>query len=145
MAETTVNQPNKSTDLGKLHIAIEDMDALAQGGFSQICAIAQLALAALQTPEGYRHPENIVQALRAIKSKAEDIDNCINSTAEQVGCNYHDKQLYRRWDAQRAAREVEQKNEQLAHRLDARLAAQEMDPESPQRPEADGPDLKLVH
>lgn len=125
MVETTVNQSNKSTDLHKLHGVIEDMDALAQGGFSEIRAIAKLALAALQTPEGYLYIENIVQALLAIQGKAEDINNCINCAAEDVGCNFKDERLYARYDAQRAAREREQPK--------------------PVGNETTCPDLKLVH
>ena len=125
MTESTVNQSNKSTDLNKLQSVIEDMDALAQGGFSEISALAKLALAALQTPQGYRDIESIVQALQAIRGKAEDINNCINYTAETVGCNYKDERLYSRYGAQRAAREMEQGK--------------------PRYPEASGPDLKLVH
>lgn len=81
------------------------MDCLSQGGFSQIRAIAKLALAQLERPDGYHHPELIAHALSAIWGKAEEIENCINSEAEMVGCNYVDEAERRRWDAHAAARQ----------------------------------------
>lgn len=98
-----VDTPTPSNDLRRLQAAVTDMDCLAHGGFSEISAIATLALAALETPAGYRHPETIAQALIAIRGKADDIDNCIGHQAEEVGCNYHDPNTARRRDAARAA------------------------------------------
>lgn len=125
MAETTLNQSKKSTDVDKLQETIEFMDSLAQQGFSEIAAIARLALSSLQTPDGYLHIENTVQALQVIVSKAMDIDNCVNCSAEDVGCNYIDKRLAQRREARRTA---EGRN---------------------QRPPPNGnlgqPDLKIVH
>ncbi len=66
--------------------AVEFMDCLSQSGFSEISSIAKLALYHLETSDGYRH-----------------LDNIINSEAEQVGCNYVDDAQRRRWDAQRDA------------------------------------------
>lgn len=103
MAETTVNQSRKSTDVEKLQRAVESMDSLAQQGFSEIAAIAKLALGALQTPSGYVHPETIVQALEVIACKAFDMNNTLNCAAEEVGCNYIDKKLAQRWEARRTA------------------------------------------
>ena len=85
--------------------AVNFMDCLAQGGFSEIKAIAKLALAHLEHPDGYHHPELIAHALNAIWGKAEQIENCINSEAELVGCNYVDEAERRRWDAQAATRQ----------------------------------------
>lgn len=92
-------------DLRRLQAAVYDMDCLANGGFSEITAIARLALLALETPDGYRHPEIIAQALNAILGKAENIESCINYEAEEVGCNYQDPNTERRYAAERAARE----------------------------------------
>lgn len=100
-----VDTPTPSTDIRRLQAAVYDMDCLAQGGFSEISAIAKLALAAMETPDGYRHPETIAQALRAIWGKADDIENCINCEAEEVGCNYRDPNTQRRYAAARAVRE----------------------------------------
>lgn len=103
MAETTVNQSRKSTDVEKLQGAVEFMDALAQQGFAEIIAIAKLALGSLQNPSGYVHLENIVQALEVIAGKAHDVNNTVNCAAEEVGCNYRDEKLAQRWEARRTA------------------------------------------
>lgn len=84
-------KPTSSSDITRLQAAITDMDCLAQSGFSEISAIAKLALAALETPDSYTNLEIIAQALRAIWVKADDIENCVNFAAEQVGCNYKDQ------------------------------------------------------
>lgn len=97
--------PIPSTDISRLTNAIEMMDCLAQEGLSEISAIAKLTLMALETPDGYRHPENIAHALRAIWGKADQIENCINSEAEQVGHNWRDTSTERRYAAHREARE----------------------------------------
>mgnify|MGYP000004573891 CR=1 FL=1 len=93
-------------EVQKLRNAVELMDCLSQSGFSEISSIAKLALYHLETSDGYRHLDNIVNALKAIWGKADDIQNCTNSEAEQVGCNYVDDAQRRRWDAQRAHRET---------------------------------------
>ena len=93
-------------EVQKLRNAVEFMDCLSQGGFSEIASIAKLALSSLETPDGYRHLDNIANALKAIWGKADDIQNCINSQAEEVGCNYVDDAQRRRWDAQCAHRET---------------------------------------
>ena len=93
-------------EVQNLRNAVEFMDCLSQSGFSEISSIAKLALSRLETPDGYRHLDNIANALKAIWGKADDIQNCINSEAEQVGCNYVDDAQRRRWDAQRAHRET---------------------------------------
>ncbi|ATE59099.1 hypothetical protein [Thauera sinica] len=95
--------PTPCNNLRRLQAAITDMDGFAQGGLSEISAIAKLALAAMETPDGYRHPEMIAQALSAIWGKAESIENCINTTAEKVGCNYRDPDAERRYAAYRTA------------------------------------------
>jgi hypothetical protein len=92
-----------SIDTQKLREAIESMDAMSQSGFSEIAAFAGLALSRLETPEGWLNLEDIAYALQAIRSKAQDIENCINWEAEQVGCNYKDAAMCRRLDARRSA------------------------------------------
>ena len=96
-----------TTDTQTLRDTVEFIDRLSQGGFSEISAIAKLALAQLEHPDGYRHPETIAQALNAILGKAEDVENCINSQAEGVGCNYIDDAQARRFAARGAARQNE--------------------------------------
>lgn len=71
---------------------IRTIDALSQEGFSQVAAIASLALLALKTATP-SDVMNVIQALRAIRGKAQDIENCINYEAEQVGGNHVDQDL----------------------------------------------------
>ena len=80
----------------QLRDAIESMDSLSESGFSEIASIAKMALAYLETPNVALHVEDIANALSAIQGKAEDIKNCINYQAEEVGCNYVDKAKIRR-------------------------------------------------
>jgi hypothetical protein len=81
------------------------MDCLSQGGFSKISSLAQLVLMALATPEAYLHPDNIANALKAVRNIADDVQNCISCEAENVGFNYRDDEgSRRRYDASRAAR-----------------------------------------
>lgn len=96
-----------TSEVQKLRNAIELMDSLSQSGFSEIAAIAKLALKSLETPDGYRHLDNIVHALKAIWGKADDIQNCINGEAEEVGCNYIDEDERRRMAAHHTARAID--------------------------------------
>jgi len=86
----------------QLRIAVENMDALAHEGFSQITAIAKLALTALETPDGWQHPETIAQALTAIQGKAEVQNDCITSEALDVGIAHVDSARQRRFKAMEA-------------------------------------------
>jgi hypothetical protein len=95
--------PTPSNDLHRLQAAVTDMDALAQHGFSEILAIAKLALAAMEAPDGYIQPETFAQALGAICGKATAIQNDINCQAEDVGCNYRNPNTSRRYAAERVA------------------------------------------
>lgn len=93
-------------EVQKLRNTVEFIDCLSQGGFSEIASIAKLALSSLETPDGYRHLDNIANALKAIWGKADDTQNCIGREAEQVGCDYTDDDQLRRWAAFRQAREA---------------------------------------
>lgn len=83
-------------DIKKFKSAVIDMDALSQSGFSKISSIARLALAALEGPRRPREDEDFANVLTAIWSIADDIENCINSRAEEVGANYIDDSLRNR-------------------------------------------------
>lgn len=80
----------------KFKIAIIYMDALSQGCLSKISSFARLALAALEAPRHPRQDKDLTIALTAIKSIAGDIENCINSRAEDVNSNYIGDGLSRR-------------------------------------------------
>ncbi|WP_460237724.1 hypothetical protein [Aurantivibrio plasticivorans] len=93
----------KSMSPVKLQETIEVIDSLSQEGFSTISTIARLALAQLEIPKSYRNTGDIATVLKAICSKAEVIQNCINSEAEQVGCHYVDQADERRAAAFRSS------------------------------------------
>lgn len=90
----------------QLRDAITSMDGFAQSAFSQIASMASLALLALEQPSAYANGtgmDRIAHVLESIKGMAHDMENCINATAESVGCNYVDSAQRKRWDAQRKA------------------------------------------
>ncbi|WP_295874040.1 hypothetical protein [uncultured Zhongshania sp.] len=72
---------------------IQCMDALSQEGFGQIAAIAGLLKTAIEKgiQDDNLNPKDLYTAVCAIRSKAQDIENCINSEAESVGCHYTSK------------------------------------------------------
>lgn len=85
--------PTPSTDIiNNLQATITFMDSLSQEGFSQIAAIANLAILAIEKKTaaagGLPFLSDVVHALRVISGKAEDIESCINCEAEKVGCNW---------------------------------------------------------
>ena len=66
--------------------AVELMDCLSQEGFGQIAAIARCAEVYLgHGPEALQR-DTLATVLRAICGKADDIQNCINVQADEVGC-----------------------------------------------------------
>jgi hypothetical protein len=97
----------QSPEAIKLRNAIEVMDALSQEGFSEIAAIANLALARMEMPGCYHSLGDIAYALLAIKQKAENIENYVNAEAEDVGCNYtnpfHKRRLAAEYGSQEGA------------------------------------------
>ena len=88
-----------------LRHTVTDMDCLAHGGFSEIAAIARLALRLLETPRGHSGGgyDDIAKALEVIENRAVDADNAVNSLAEHVGCHYVDTAMGSRMDARHAA------------------------------------------
>lgn len=102
LARPEQTQSTPAVDAKNLREAIQNIDALSQDGFSEIAAIAGLALSRLEMPEGLLHLEDVAYALQAIRGKAQDTKNCINGEAESVGCNYTDAAVQRRFDARRA-------------------------------------------
>ena len=74
--------------VNQLQGTITDMDALAQGAFSEIAAIARLAIKSIDTGLSHeRHTDDIKQALHAIWCKADTIKEYTGSEAEGVGCS----------------------------------------------------------
>lgn len=73
---------------------------LSPGRVCQIAAIASLALLSMEVPDDFHLRSELAYALSAIRGKAQEIENCINSEAERVGCNYVDERRNRRIKAQ---------------------------------------------
>jgi hypothetical protein len=94
-------------DVKTLRNTVLTMDSVSQDGLSEISAIARMALAMLEQPDGYHHPELIAMALRSIYAKSDLTMDCINATAEFVGCNYIDESLRRRHAARTQAQQPE--------------------------------------
>lgn len=90
----------------KLQDVISGIDSIAQDAFSEIAAIAKLVLASLEDPVICDDLNTIAAAIEAIRSKALDAENCINTCAEEVGCNYENEAHQRRWAARRQARKA---------------------------------------
>jgi hypothetical protein len=101
---STSKAANKAT-VQELRNTVLTMDSVSQDGLSEISAIARLALAMLEQPDGYRHPELIAMALRSIYAKSDLTMDCINATAEFVGCNHIDESLRRRHAARTQAQQ----------------------------------------
>ncbi len=91
-------------EIQNLRAAVNAMDRLSQGGFTEIASIAKLALARLETPDGHQHIGDIANALKVIWGTADEIADCINFEAGNVGCNYVDESLRRRMAAEQAHR-----------------------------------------
>lgn len=93
----------------QLREAVTSMDGMASSAFTEIATLASFALLAMEQPRTYANGLGlaaIATALNAIKSKADDADNCINATAEGVQCNHVDAAQGRRWQAERDARKA---------------------------------------
>lgn len=97
---------SQSADIQKLEATITDMHALSEQGFNQIRGIALSALAYMQTPDGYRHPETIAQTLEAIWQIADNIRDCIGNHASEAGFAYTDTDNEQRLQAFLKAKEI---------------------------------------
>lgn len=93
------------TETQRLRNAINTMDCLSQEGFSSIAAIAKLIITSLET-SAVIDRDTIAHAVHAILGKAQDIENCINSEAESLECNYRSESDARLRDAHRAGQKA---------------------------------------
>lgn len=91
--------PGLGGDPRQLRRVIYDVDCLAQGGLSEIRAIAQLTLAAMESRDNYPDQAVIALALRTIWGTASSVSDCISTSADEVGCAYSDEDHLRRQDA----------------------------------------------
>lgn len=93
----------------RLRSSIKEIGALADDGFSEIEAIALLALSALEAPATYNNLETIALALRNIASTAQRVWNCVGAEAEHIGCGYVDDAQQRRYAARSQHQEERQR------------------------------------
>lgn len=113
MASSTVNPRatrtcdpahSKSVTDDQLGETIITIDALSQGGFDAIVAMANAGRLAFETPGAYDHPQLLANLFRAIQSAAQDARNAINSEAESVGCDHKGNAAWQRqWDAMKTS------------------------------------------
>lgn len=105
--DTTPNTQTIQKQIDRMKESINLMDNFSQDGFSRIEAIVQLALKAMESPEGHRDIEVYATAFEAILHMACDTQNLINCEAENSGDNYKDEAMWRRSAAHIAFREAQ--------------------------------------
>ncbi|GLR63936.1 hypothetical protein [Marinospirillum insulare] len=84
--DTRQDKQKLVTRISDLESTIVTIHSLATHALSQIEAIANTSLLAMQTPDSYYFPENIAMTLDAIGSIAQSIHGCIDGEAECIGC-----------------------------------------------------------
>ena len=94
------------------------VDHLVQQGCAEISAIAQLALAWLETPKGHRHMDVVARALQSIRDGAETLADYAGTEAQAMGCGFEDPAEMRRAEAAEAAAETAAKA--MAHLFERR-------------------------
>ena len=90
-------RPSTRSEVHQLREAVTTMDSLSQEAFSEIASLAKMALALLEHSDAHLHLFDIGNALAAIRSKADDIKNCINCEADGVDASYVDAARLRRF------------------------------------------------
>lgn len=81
----------RNAELHKLQEAINGIDCLCQAQLGQIDAVTTTMLRAMETPEFWKHPPTLRNALGLIQYLAADLGNYVNGAAENVGCHYRDE------------------------------------------------------
>ncbi|MFX1766390.1 hypothetical protein PWP93_28180 [Paraburkholderia sp. A1RI-2L] len=74
----------------KIRDVINGIDSMCQTQLGQINAMITSMLRAMETPAYWRHPLVIRDSLGLMKYLVSDLMNFVNSTAEDVGCNFVD-------------------------------------------------------
>ncbi|WP_156924333.1 hypothetical protein [Derxia gummosa] len=105
MDASTQPPSRKKMDIARLHAVIEDMDAMAQDGFSRISSLVEVLLCAMESTTRYPSNSSIAHTLLTIQSIADDNENGVNSLAEDMGCNFIDDRQRARWNAEEKAEE----------------------------------------
>lgn len=106
MNTTTTQAPSQTTAppaevITQMRTAIRGMDAMSRDGFGSVEAIAQLALLALENPEGQRFTDVLARALQTIRDTSRRTMDSISEEAEFFGCGHVDPAELRRAEAWR--------------------------------------------
>ena len=100
--ETDSAMANQIPDIhsaSELRKIIEVLGVVSLEKLSEIAAIAKLALASLEVPETYLHPENIACALSSIVIKVGYVSDHFEICIEEAGCSCIDARKKKRSDA----------------------------------------------
>src|SRR5256885_10977865 len=90
--------PPENTHAQKLATALHEMDRFVQQGCAEVSALAQLALAWLEIPEGHQRLDVVAQALVTIRNSAESLAEFAGSEARVMNCEHEDQAEVRRSD-----------------------------------------------
>ncbi len=73
----------------RLESSVTDIDAISQEGLTEITALCRMTQFVLEmTGDKKGIVKDLYQVLNIIKTKAGELENCINSQAELLGCNW---------------------------------------------------------
>lgn len=97
--------PPENTHAQKLATALYDVDRFVQQGCAEVSALAQLALAWLEMPEGHQRLETLARVLLTIRNSAESLAEYAGSEARVLNCDYQDEAQARRSEAAKVAAE----------------------------------------
>lgn len=89
----------------KFATALNEVDRFVQQGCAEVSALAQLALAWLESPDGCRRLEVVAQALQTIRNSADSLAEYAGSEARALNCEYEDQAGVRRSEAAKVAAE----------------------------------------
>ncbi len=89
----------------RLRAAVIDMESIATTALDEIHAIATLALAYLETPQGYKNPDAVAKALEVVVDRSSVSSDSIAHEAEQVGAHQENPSWLRRVAARLSVRE----------------------------------------
>jgi hypothetical protein len=98
-----VAEQNKTPELLRLKLAVTEVDTLAQRAFTKIAAVADLALAALESPRC--DLERVAAALSTLVELSEIGKIDVNAAADRVGCGFCDVRESLRSERRQAALE----------------------------------------
>lgn len=90
----------------QLSTTLHEVDRQVQQGCAEISALAQLALAWLEIPEGLQRMEVVAQALQAMRGSADALAEFSGGEARALHCGFEDPAQVRRGEAARAVGEM---------------------------------------